>query len=330
MAGDHADPGLARDVDRLLQPLQSVDRPVVDHARKLPERHDCLAALVRNVEPVVRRHDRRERNDFLGLAEAGGTVFDARAESPGPRLHPLPHQLLHPRDLPLGGGAFVVAAHNGVADRAVADHRDEVHRVALGLEGRNLRGYRPVQVAAVGAADHGGAPLAVQAFRPPRLDVVGGHGPVGVRVQVDEAGADVHAGGVDVSPGGCAGHAADADDLVAVDGDVGPEPVVAGAVDDASVADDDVVVLGGGGGGGDEQGGGEQGEGREHPSRQGRPRGPGRHRGVPIAGPVPGHCVHLSLIILPVMARPGIAPSTFSLSRTTNWPPTRTWTTPTE
>ena len=43
-------------------------------------------------------------------------------------------------------------------------------------------------------------------------------------------------------------HAADGDDLVARDGDIAVEPRVAGAVDDAAVADDEVVLRLGGNG----------------------------------------------------------------------------------
>ena len=62
-----------------------------------------------------------------------------------------------------------------------------------------------------------------------------------MRVNVDEAGRDVVSGGVDDARRVCAGQRPEGDDATAADGDVGREPGIARAVEDAAVTDEQVV-----------------------------------------------------------------------------------------
>ena len=63
-------------------------------------------------------------------------------------------------------------------------------------------------------------------------------------MNVDEAGRDGEAGGVDGARGGASGQAAHGRDLALPDGEVADEGGVAGAVDDAAAADQEVEILG--------------------------------------------------------------------------------------
>src|ERR1019366_1106250 len=75
---------------------------------------------------------------------------------------------------------------------------------------------------------------------PHRLAVV-------MRVEVDEAGRDGHAAGVDLIGAGAgdgSSHGADRGDLAVLDGDVGDERGAAIAVHHGSAADDDIVFAG--------------------------------------------------------------------------------------
>jgi hypothetical protein len=65
-----------------------------------------------------------------------------------------------------------------------------------------------------------------------------------VRVDVDKPGGDDALLGVDRARGGRLADPPDGDDLTAGDGDVGPVPGVAGAVEDTGVADDEVGSRG--------------------------------------------------------------------------------------
>ena len=234
---------------------------------------------------------------------------------PRARLHPFPHKRLHLRDLAGGGRPLVVVAHDLPAHGAVAHHRHEVHGVAAVPERGDLVGDRPACVAAVRPAYDGGEPLAVQALGAPSLGVLGGHRPVGVGVEVDEARRHVQAGGVHDAGRGGAVQVADPDDPVAVDRNVAPEPRVAAAVQDTTVADDHVVVLSMGG---------------RRSRRHGRS---GEHRrrateGEPAERAVVGHLIRLRSRTSPPTVARGVAPATFAPSRTTNSPFTRTCTTP--
>ncbi len=71
---------------------------------------------------------------------------------------------------------------------------------------------------------------------------VGEEGEVAVDVGVDEAGADDLAAGVEDEGGAAAGERAEGGDAAIADGEVAAEPGVAGAVEEAAVADQDVEV----------------------------------------------------------------------------------------
>jgi hypothetical protein len=90
---------------------------------------------------------------------------------------------------------------------------------------------------AVGAFDDGGDALADEVF--------GGRGGLkanaAVAVGINEAGCKGETAGVDDLAGGGAGEDADGGDAVARDGDIGPAPGAAGAVEDARAANENVV-----------------------------------------------------------------------------------------
>ena len=126
-------------------------------------------------------------------------------------------------------------------DRAVRHEQPDVGADALLLVGGALRGEvdRP---AAVGIDEHGGEALREQ--RLPVLQLFGREAAAGVRVDVDEARRDVAIGGVDH---GLRRGVAAATPSRAMrsprDADVGAIPGIAGAVEDAPVADQDVELL---------------------------------------------------------------------------------------
>ncbi len=214
-----------------------------DHFLDRGDDADRVVAFVADVAAVdaaeLRRHP-CECHDLPGPGvRAGRVVQPARqAERPGP--HAAPHQIHHLGDL-LGVGVAVGHAHDRLAHRPVRHHQADVEADALARVAPGLR----VQVgrpAAVGVDDDRGD--ALRQHRAAVLELVGRQPAAGVRVHVDEAGGQRQALRLEGLGARRAAQPPDGGDAVADDPDIGADPRVAVAVEDAGVADQDVEAIG--------------------------------------------------------------------------------------
>ncbi|CAO0835742.1 hypothetical protein SMICM17S_12212 [Streptomyces microflavus] len=237
-------------------------------------RFECaraVTAVVRAVVAPVAGHHPAELGEFGVLRVHPGGVGQAGRHADRALPHPLVHQLLHPGQFGVGGGAVLPA--DGVHPyRALRDEVGGVHGDALAAE----VAVQAVQVAAdrapvevdVGAvtvpAGDGAADLGQRAVvrRRVRQAVLAQHferdalcrlravvrvaqqRQITVGVHVDESGGQCEAVRVDRAGGGGAGAggalAVDLGDPAAVDRHIGAVGRLAGAVDNERVAQDQV------------------------------------------------------------------------------------------
>ena len=213
-------------------------------------------ARVRRVQAPRPAADRTEGAELVRRRGTLGRVLEPGRESPGALLERLLEVPLHRREL-VARRRPVLEPHGRQPELAVRDEARDVHRRPGGLEALEVAGRiapgegqrrrvpvdRPLREgrirdreAAVAAVpdDLGGDALVEGADRA-RVDE---QGVVGVAVDVDEAGDDVEAGGVDLRRG--RGDLADRDDALAGNADIGGDRRPAGAVDHAAVPDRDV------------------------------------------------------------------------------------------
>ena len=246
--GDDARAGLLADLDRFAHGVEQRRRGRSVLARHVPQRIAAFAALVRDVDAVDRRQLARELDDFVGRAPAAGLVLEPRGQADRAFLQRLPHERAHARDLVRPRRPPHVVAHHAPAHGAVADEQHRVRADAGLLEQRALIGDGPRR-AAVLVDDDGGDALRDEVRRRSthRIRIAKAAARarpiVGMRVDVDESGRDVLAGGVDGTRGLRVRQRADRDDAAAADRDVGGEPGIAGAVEHAPVLDQQVVSL---------------------------------------------------------------------------------------
>jgi hypothetical protein len=204
-----------------------------------------------------------ELRELRRVGVAAWRVIEAGRHPPGTLLHGGPQQRLLVRHLVSRGGP-VAPADGADAQRRVADDVGDVHRhaprehVEVLLDGGPPAGeprvtvepgvdLHELQEVIVGVERGVGVAVDADQLRSDALTDLrlvlrlGEDHQPGVRVHVDEPGADHAAGGVDDAPGLDAGRVAaqDADALV-LDGDGAVEARVARAVDDEPSADEQV------------------------------------------------------------------------------------------
>ena len=239
MRGHDARAGLLADLDRFAHRIEQRRRGRSVLARHVPERIAAFAALVRDVDAVARPAARaRARSTSSVVLQRPGFVFESRRHPDRAFLQRLPHERAHARDLVRPRRPPHIVTHHAAAHRAVADEQHRVGADAGLLQLRALIGDRPRR-SAVLVDDHGGDALRHEIRRrsPHRIRIAKSAARsrpiVGVRVDVDEAGRDVLAAGVDRARRLRVRQRCHRDDAAALHGDVGGEPGIAGAVEDA-------------------------------------------------------------------------------------------------
>src|SRR5581483_3535356 len=191
------------------------------------------------VNPPVFGGDLGKFHDFIGRGVNAGDVHQAGGEAEGAGLHTLADHLLHLLAFGRGGGAVHDADHFR-ANRILADVEGRVHAHAGALPlARVVHHFDGAE--AVDSQDDGGDALDQPELCRPQVWIA--QATVGVVVHVDETGRDVEAGRIDFLRGAGSMQVADGGDLADAYADIGVEPGIAGAVDDASVAYDDVVAI---------------------------------------------------------------------------------------
>ncbi len=231
-----------------------------DHLGVALERPGAVAALVRPEEAAVSGDHFAQCDQLGGVGVHAGRVAQARRQAHRARFEAVRHERAHGLELGRGGRA-VVPAHGEHPDGAVGDEVGGVRRGPLVDPVEVLADRAPGEVHVVRAAVPGGdglphlrrGRLVDRRVAEPVLSehlqgaalaelgevvVVGQDRQLGVGVHVDEAGRAHQAARVDAPPPVQA--VADGGDAAALDGDVGAEPVGAGAVDDLGAADDEV------------------------------------------------------------------------------------------
>ncbi len=226
---------------------------------------------MRGQQAAGRTRDFRQRGEFGGLRDHAGKIAKSGGEPDRAVAHRLLHHRAHRTQLFVGRRAGV-AAHHAQPDTAVPGEMRHVDGHALPLE--MVGEFRdplpsPIQLALAQqpggfiqqpvtlAPDRRGREAAVaadkrrDALEQERFDEHGmlrdGRDPVGVRVQVDEAGRDDQPARVDFVRRGRRGRIAGHDqrgDLAGGDRNVGGESCRAAAVDYRAVADYQVVFHG--------------------------------------------------------------------------------------
>ena len=261
---------MAADHGGALAVVGQVDRTVAqpsDFQRLLPRSHESLGAQAgAGVSVVVAAHAGRnagQRAQLLGRGVGAGRVVQARREAPRAFLHGLASDRFHVFHLGVGGRA-IIPAYAPDADGRVAEDVGHVDGYGVVVLVQQLRHGQPVggqgRVAVQPrvqpdvplqflAGLEGSVGYAVDAHQLggdalPHLGVVvrlPQDGQPGVGVQVNEAGADDVAGGVDGPSRLQPGHVAPVDaDPVALHRHSGKEPRAAGAVYDKTVGDEQV------------------------------------------------------------------------------------------
>ena len=220
-----------------------------------------LVAHVGDVEAAGGARHLGHRRHLVGARRLVGAVDEPGAEAQGPGLHPLGEAVPHGVDL-AGRRRAVHVVHGVQAERRMADEEPgiggrwgrvegcdvageagiaEVGRPAEQVERRRHRAPRPERREAhpAVAGDHRGDALAGLG----RHVAVDQQQVVVVGVGVDEARRDDAPGGVDGPRGLRAGEVADGSDAIARNGDIGPRPRRARAVDHRPARKEDVVLL---------------------------------------------------------------------------------------
>ncbi len=202
------------------------------------ERGESFVAFVPNmghVEAAVSGGDFCFGDDFIGGAVAGDVVFEAGGEADGAFVHGLLDELRHFCDFVGRGDAAEVFAHDLFADGGVAGHHRDVERGRIGAARGEIGRDGPRGIA-VGAEDDGGYALRDLRFG----ERIGFEAVGGVIVDVDEAGGEDEAFGVDDSFIGLRFEVGgDGEDAVAGDADAEFAEWGASAVGDLGVEDED-------------------------------------------------------------------------------------------
>ena len=226
------------------------------------ERVETVVAVMRRVEAAVVPEHAAELDELVVRGVHARRVGQTRGEPDRPLGEPVGEHTPHVCELVLGRRP-VVEPHRDHAERPVRHEVCRVDRDAL---------VEPIEVGADGApapVEPGGVVVPAGELRAKLLEHLVGRGrvretvlaehlerdalvdlclvgrvreqlEVGVRVHVDEPGADDEPAGVDDARRRLAAESADGCDPVAGKADVGLEPGVAGAVEDASALDQDV------------------------------------------------------------------------------------------
>ncbi len=220
---------------------------------------------VARIQPVERTQLRRQVLDLLGGREDPGCVEQPGRQAPGTFLHRFPELVAHPR--PLVRRELAAFEPDLVdAQGAMGDHRHDVEHQAMAVQIVQVVAKTGPGVGQVAGAqerrvarqlgpgarvDRRGRIPAVPGHQ--RRDALGGErgqdlpvrlvgdDEVAVRMDVDEAGRDDPAGRIDHRRSGrVVGDPSDRGDHAVTDPDVGREPRVTRAVDDAPVPDQDI------------------------------------------------------------------------------------------
>ena len=146
------------------------------------------------------------------------------------------HEVHHARQL-LGVGIAIRHPHHRLSNRTVRNHQADVETNALLVVARSL--LREIgRAPAIGVDEHGRD--ALSQHRLPVFEFGGGEAATGVGVDIDEAGGQRQAVGIDRLGGQGAVEIANRLNAIAGHADIGADPRVAVPVEDVRVANQEI------------------------------------------------------------------------------------------